>query len=72
MSEPSTRKGELGGNNPDRKERVFQKGEFWYFYTREEVQIGPFNSRELAEKGANDYVGFAIDADPKILGSLSK
>ena len=49
---------------PDRADRVFQKGEHWYFHTRENVQIGPFDNKELAIRGANDYVGFALDADP--------
>lgn len=57
---------------PDRSDRVFQKDEFWYFHTREGVKIGPFSSKELAIRGADDYVGFAIDADPKLLDSLSK
>lgn len=67
------RKGETpSGQVPDRSDRVFQKDGYWYFHTREGVQIGPFDSHELALKGANDYVGFAIDADPAVLDSLSE
>lgn len=54
-----------------RSDRVFRKGDYWYFHTREGVQVGPFSSQELAEKGAGDYIGFAQDADPKLLDSLS-
>ncbi len=57
---------------PDRSDRVFQKGAYWYFHTRENVQIGPFDSYDLALKGANDYVGFAMDADPALLETLAK
>jgi len=57
---------------PNRTDRVFQKGNYWYFHTREDVRIGPFDSRELAEKGSNDYVGFAVAADPVVLNSLSR
>jgi len=67
------RKGEsVAAGIPDRSDRVFQKGLFWYFHTRESVQIGPFDSRELALNGANNYVGFAMDADPALLDSLSR
>ena len=65
------RKGE-NKSFPDRSDRVCQKGAFWYFHTREEVMIGPFDSKELAIKGANDYVGFAIDADPALLKTLTE
>jgi hypothetical protein len=67
----STRKGEVG-YLPERTERIFQKGIYWYFRTREDVIIGPFDSRELACKGSSDYVEFAVNADPHILGSLAK
>ena len=65
------RKGETA-KHPDRSDRVLQKGDYWYFHTREGVMIGPFDNKELALKGANDYVGFAIDADPALLGKLVK
>jgi len=57
---------------PDRSDRVCQKGAYWYFHTREDVMIGPFDSKDLATKGVNDYVGFAMDADSALLGSLAK
>jgi hypothetical protein len=69
----SVRQGEEAeGKATDRSDRVFQKGTFWYFHTRENVQIGPFESHELALKGANDYVGFAMDATPDLLDTLTK
>lgn len=68
---PVLRKGESIGAI-DRSDRVFQQGEYWYFRTREDVKIGPFDSRDIAIKGVNDYVGFAIDADPETLNSLAK
>jgi len=59
------------GSLPARTQRVFEKGGYWYFHTREGVQVGPFDSEELAAKGAGDYVGFAVDADPDVLKKLS-
>ncbi len=70
MNMGSRRKGEAG-SAPERKERVFQKGNYWYFCTREGVDVGPFDSESLAIKGASDYVGFAVNADPSVLNSLS-
>lgn len=73
MMKNSARQGEEPKSNaPDRSDRVFQKGAFWYFHTRENVQIGPFESHDLALKGANDYVGFAMDASPDRLDALTK
>lgn len=72
MSKPVREGEEPKGKAPDRSDRVFQKGAFWYFHTRENVQIGPFESHDLALKGANDYVGFAIDATPDLLDNLTK
>lgn len=70
MNSTAPRGGE-DGNLPSRTPRVFQKEAFWYFHTREDVQIGPFDSEALAIKGAGDYVGFAVDADPEMLNKLS-
>lgn len=62
MSKAPRKEEGAGQQIPDRSDRVFQRGAFWYFHTRENVQIGPFTSQELALKGVNDYVGFAMDA----------
>jgi len=67
----TVRRGEVS-QFPERSDRVFQKGIYWYFRTREAVLIGPFDSHELAAKGARDYVDFAVKADPSILGSLAQ
>lgn len=70
MSEDKPRTGEEAVPQK-RKDRTFQNGDYWYFTTREGVEIGPFDSKELAEKGASEYAGFAVEADPELLDSLS-
>ena len=62
MADNTPREGEIKGDAPDRSDRVFERDGQWYFYTREDVQVGPFKSKELALKGTHDYVGFAQDA----------
>lgn len=71
MSDDQPREGESTEHIPDRSDRVFEDNGYWYFHTREGVRVGPFDSKELALKGTNDYVGFAMDADPGLLDSLS-
>lgn len=51
------------GPIPPRGSRTFEKPDGWYFMTRERVDVGPFASQDLAEKGVQDYVGFSMDAD---------
>lgn len=57
-----TRQGE-GGPAPARSSRTFLKADGWYFKTREQVDIGPFATQDLAEAGVRDYAGFSMDAD---------
>jgi len=49
----------------DRSDRVFQKGDYWYYKTREKVSIGPFDDYSAAEKGVNDFIEFICQADLK-------
>ncbi len=65
------RQGE-NGVTPIRQERVFQKDEYWYYKTREGATIGPFDSREYAEEGVDEFVAFISSANPKVLETLSQ
>ena len=65
------RSGEYG-NVPQRSERVFQKHNYWYYTTREGVDIGPFDSSEAASKGATEFVDFVLNAEPTVLETLSR
>lgn len=53
------------GNIPERKARYVQKDGYWYYTTREGVDIGPFDSREDAETGVGEFIDFINASDPE-------
>ena len=59
----SNRNGE-NGKVPSRQERFFQQENYWYYTTREGVDIGPFDSREDAVYGAGEFVEFICGVEP--------
>lgn len=63
------REGE-SGPVPERASRTFMKEDGWYFMTREQVDVGPFASQDLAEKGVEDYAGFSMDSERVYFDSL--
>ncbi|TQV65988.1 hypothetical protein FKG94_27740 [Exilibacterium tricleocarpae] len=67
----SNRSGEYG-EVPVRNERVFQKNSYWYYTTREGVDIGPFDSRVAAEAGAEEFVDFILSAGPSMIATLEQ
>ncbi|RMA80264.1 DUF6316 family protein [Umboniibacter marinipuniceus] len=44
--------------------RFYTENEFWFFRTRESVNIGPFDTIEAARAGLNEYLSFAA-TNPK-------
>jgi hypothetical protein len=67
----SNRNGELGAI-PIRHGRYLQKDSYWYYTTREGVDIGPFDSRADAEIGVHDFVEFISASEPKISDLLKQ
>ncbi|WP_075184887.1 DUF6316 family protein [Teredinibacter haidensis] len=63
--------GEDGGV-PGRSKRFFQKGEYWYYSTREGVDIGPFDTHHEAETGASDFIDFILHAEPEVIQTLGR
>ena len=59
------RSGETGGI-PERHSRFKEQDGYWYYCTREGVNIGPFDSREEAENGVGEFIDFLFAADPSI------
>lgn len=51
------REGEDGQSMTFRAQRLFLSDNNWYFNTREEIDQGPFLSREMAEQAVIEYVG---------------
>ena len=60
------------GNLPSRNSRYFKENDYWYYSTREGVNIGPFDSLHEAETGASSFIDFVLHAEPGIVEVLSK
>ena len=61
--EQNRRNGDTSLAPPQRASRTFLKPDGWYFMTRERVDVGPFATEDLAQRGVADYAGFSMDAD---------
>lgn len=60
------------GNLPVRNQRFFQDSGYWYYATREGIDIGPFDSLSEAEAGASAYIDFILHAEPDVRRSINK
>lgn len=60
------------GSVPTRHGRFQQKGNYWYYSTREGVDIGPFDSRDDAEVGVGEFIDFICASEPKIADILKQ
>ena len=69
MMERTNRNGEAG-NVPVRTDRFFAVQGAWYFSTREGAPIGPFDDKEEAQRGLNDFLEFMNLAEPRTLSKL--
>jgi hypothetical protein len=58
------------GSIPSRSGRFLQKEGYWYYSTREGVDIGPFDNRADAEVGVGEFIDFICASEPKILAAL--
>ena len=67
----NNRNGEKG-KIPERHERFFQTEDYWYYTTREGVDIGPFDSLEDACHGANEFIDFICGAEPAFSRTLAQ
>lgn len=60
------------GSIPSRNGRFMQKDGYWYYTTREGVDIGPFDSRDDAEVGVGEFIDFIFASEPKVLDILKQ
>ncbi|NIB39663.1 hypothetical protein HBA55_08705 [Pseudomaricurvus alkylphenolicus] len=67
----TTRSGEQGAP-PTRSERFFESDGYWYYTTREGVDIGPFDRLEDAQVGCSDFVDFISSTDPNFPKTLEQ
>ena len=71
MSMMSNRNGE-DGLHPIRNQRFFQMEHYWYYTTREGVNIGPFDSCAQAQQGVAEFIEFICVADDKIVQAFKQ
>lgn len=67
----SNRAGEHGAV-PARHGRYLQKEGYWYYSTREGVDIGPFDNRIDAETGVAEFIDFIQASEPKVSDVLKQ
>lgn len=60
------------GNVPDRTGRFFTSREYWYYTTREGVDIGPFDNLEDAIHGASEFIEFICGVEPSFSRTLEQ
>lgn len=60
------------GSVPIRHGRYLQKDGYWYYSTREGVDIGPFDSHEDAENGVGEFIDFIQASEPKVTDLLKQ
>lgn len=67
----SNRAGEQG-DVPARHGRYVQKEGYWYYTTREGVDIGPFDTQADAEVGVEDFIEFIQASEPRVSDVLKQ
>jgi hypothetical protein len=60
------------GSVPNRNGRFLQKDDYWYYTTREGVDIGPFDTRDDAEVGVGEFIDFICASEPKVVDILKQ
>lgn len=66
-----SRKGEKK-DPQDRSERLFTQHNYWYFRTREGMDIGPYDSKADANDGINSFIDFLDTAEQKVVERISE
>lgn len=65
------RNGELGPK-PDRNTRFMQRDGYWYYSTREGIDIGPFDNLQEAQAGVSAFIDFILHAEPEVVESINR
>ena len=56
------RSGETG-LPPARKIRFFERHSYWFYLTREGIDIGPYETKGAATTGCREFLHFLINSD---------
>ena len=46
------------GPIPERTNRIYEKNSYYYYRTREGIDIGPFDTPAEAKRGVSDFIDF--------------
>lgn len=65
----TNRSGEQG-NTPQRNSRFLKKSGYWYYSTREGVDIGPFDNEQDAILGVEEFIDFLTESEPRVTDLL--
>lgn len=60
------------GSVPSRHNRFFEQFDYWYYRTREGIDIGPFDTLVEAQRGANEFIDYVVNHNPKFVDVLSR
>jgi hypothetical protein len=64
--------GEGNRQTPIRSSRYFEQQGYWYFRTREGMDIGPFDTYHSAQEGVRGFVGFLMEAKDDVVTRITK
>lgn len=68
----TVRFGESINSIPTRSDRFFDQEAYWYFRTREGLDIGPYDSRDAATQGLNDFLAYLQQAHANVVTRLTQ
>ena len=57
---------------PIRSDRLFTQHGYWYFRTREGMDIGPFDTMAEAIGGVNGFMDFIKTTEPDVVSRISQ
>lgn len=60
------------GTQPERNSRFSQQNGYWYYSTREGIDIGPFDSLSEAQAGVSSFIDFILHAEPDVVESIHR
>jgi len=59
------------GTNSQRSERIIERNQYWYYKTREGVEIGPYDSHTDASIGVREFINYILRVNPAVIRILS-
>ncbi len=72
MDDVATNRGNEAGRVPPRSDRLFTRDDYWYFKTREGLDIGPFDSSSEAVDGVNGFMDFISTSEPEVVTRIAE